>query len=412
MKKSLRIKIGLPIATLAAILPLSVTRAEVNDGVQKDEQGWYVGIEGGMPFGFSTFSSFGHDKTRLGWDAGFYGGYRFNNIWSAELSAKYGEMNLAAQDCCAERNYWLGSDGTIYKASVLGMDCWEYTQLKSQVRMAQLGARVNINLLALFPQTANSRWEVAASPHLYAVTTKADIQNLTDGTTVKKGATNWHLGYGADLQVGYRLNDRLKLGIFSGLPRLSGKRLDGMPEYLHKNNYVWESGIRLGISLTKQKKNNADESPLIPNQQMIQHQVTQQETANKVNMDKQKTANKAETKVVEQGMAEQKKVNFPIIYFDFNRTDINQSEESKLDDILRTLKENPNMKVTITGWCDTIGSKAANRHISRQRAEGVKRWLTKKGIKASRISAVGNGSDESLDAEKARRVETSDRQKQ
>lgn len=127
MKKSLRIKIGLPIATLAAILPLSVTRAEVNDGVQKDEQGWYVGIEGGMPFGFSTFSSFGHDKTRLGWDAGFYGGYRFNNIWSAELSAKYGEMNLAAQDCCAERNYWLGSDGTIYKASVLGMDCWEYT---------------------------------------------------------------------------------------------------------------------------------------------------------------------------------------------------------------------------------------------------------------------------------------------
>lgn len=35
MKKSLRTKIGLPIATLAAILPLSVTRAEVNDGVQK-----------------------------------------------------------------------------------------------------------------------------------------------------------------------------------------------------------------------------------------------------------------------------------------------------------------------------------------------------------------------------------------
>ena len=253
---------------------------------------------------------------------------------------------------------------------------------------------------------------MAASPHLYAVATKADIQNLTDGTTVKKGATHWHLGYGADLQVGYRLNDRLKLGIFSGLTRLTGKRLDGMPEYLHKNNYVWESGIRLGICLTKQKKNNADESPLNPNQQMIQHQVTQQETANKVNVDKQETANKAETKVVEQGMAEQKKVNFPIIYFDFNRTDINQSEKSKLDDILRTLKENPNMKVTITGWCDTIGSKAANRYISRQRAEGVKRWLIKKGINASRISAVGNGSDDSLDAEKARRVETSDRQKQ
>lgn len=166
-----------------------------------------------MPFGFSTFSSFGHDKTRLGWDAGFTAA--IVSTTSGRLSYRQiRRMNLAAQDCCAERNYWLGSDGTIYKASVLGMDCWEYTQLKSQVRMAQLGARVNINLLALFPQTANSRWEVAASPHLYAVTTKADIQNLTDGTTVKKGATHWHLGYGADLQVGYRLNDRLKLGIF------------------------------------------------------------------------------------------------------------------------------------------------------------------------------------------------------
>ena len=254
MRNYLTGKERLLVAALALILPFSFAKAEVKEDGKTNSQGWYLGIEGGMPFGFSTFSSFGHDKTRLGWDTGFYGGYRFNNIWSAELSAKYGEMNLAAQDCCAERNYWLGSDGTIYKASVLGMDCWEYAHLKSQVRMAQLGARVNINLLALFPQTANSRWEVAASPHLYLVTTKADIQNLTDGATVKKGSTHWHLGYGADLQVGYRLNDRLKLGIFSGLTRLTGNRLDGMPEYLHKNNYVWESGIRLGVNLLKDEK--------------------------------------------------------------------------------------------------------------------------------------------------------------
>ena len=40
----------------------------------KEKQIWYVGVEGGIPFGFSTFSSFGHDKTRLGWAAGLYGG--------------------------------------------------------------------------------------------------------------------------------------------------------------------------------------------------------------------------------------------------------------------------------------------------------------------------------------------------
>ena len=91
------------VAMLAFILPFSFAKAEVKEDGKTISQGWYVGIEGGMPFGFSTFSSFGHDKTHLGWAAGLYGGYRFNSIFSAELSAKYGEMNLSAQDCCILR---------------------------------------------------------------------------------------------------------------------------------------------------------------------------------------------------------------------------------------------------------------------------------------------------------------------
>ena len=249
MANYLTTKNRLLVAMLAFILPFSFAKAEVKGDEKNSSQGWYVGIEGGMPFGFSTFSSFGHDKTHLGWAAGLYGGYRFNSIFSAELSAKYGEMNLSAQDCCVERNYWLGRDGVLYKAAVLGMDSWEYANLKSHVRMGQYGARVNINLLGLFPQTADSRWDLAVSPHIYAVTTKADIRTIADDAKVMKGSTNWHLGYGADLQVGYQLNSCLKLGIYSGLTRLTGKRVDGMPEHLHKNNFVWESGVRLGFSL-------------------------------------------------------------------------------------------------------------------------------------------------------------------
>ena len=249
MANYLTMRIRLLIAILASVLPLSTMKAEEEKDVLVPSQGWYVGVEGGMPFGFSTFSSFGHDKTHLGWVAGLYGGYRFNSIFSAELSAKYGEMNLSAQDCCVERNYWLGSDGVLYKAGVLGMDSWEYANLKSHVRMGQYGARVNINLLGLFHQTANSRWDLAVSPHIYAVTTKADIQTIADDAKVMKGFTNWHLGYGADLQVGYQLTSCLKLGIYYGLTRLTGERMDGMPEHLHKNNFVWESGVRLGFSL-------------------------------------------------------------------------------------------------------------------------------------------------------------------
>lgn len=395
-------QIRLLVAVLVSILSFSFAKAEASDSNLPDSKGWYLGVDGGLPFGLSTFSSFGHDKTHLGWAAGIYGGYRFNPIFSAELSARYGEVNLSAQDCCVERNYWLGSDGMLYKASVLGIDSWEYAQLKSHVRMGWYGARVHVNLLGLLRNTAHSRWTVAVSPHLYAVTTCADIQTLTDHAEVMKGSTRWHLGYGASLQAGYQLTSNLNLGIYSGLTRLSGERMDGMPEHLHKNNFVWESGIRLGISFSK-KKNKIVETPSVPQTEVLHQDTILSEN---VNQKEKETVDKAETKVVEQDIKEPVKVTFPVIYFSFNRITIRPSEVSKLKSILHILKENPEMKVTVTGWCDTRGSVAVNRRISRQRAQALKTWLVKRGIAASRISVVGKGSDASRTAPKARRVET------
>lgn len=395
-------QIRLLVAVLVSILSFSFAKAEASDSNLPDSKGWYLGMDGGLPFGLSTFSSFGHDKTHLGWAAGIYGGYRFNPIFSAELSARYGEVNLSAQDCCVERNYWLGSDGILYKAGVLGMDSWEYAQLKSHVRMGWYGARVHVNLLGLLRNTAHSRWTVAVSPHLYAVTTCADIQPLADHAEVMKGSTRWHLGYGASLQAGYQLTSNLNLGIYSGLTRLSGERIDGMPEHLHKNNFVWESGIRLGISFSK-KKNKIVETPSVPQTEVLHQDTILSEN---VNQKEKETEDKAETKVVEQDIKEPVKVTFPVIYFSFNRITIRPSEVSKLKSILHILKENPDMKVMVTGWCDTRGSVAVNRRISRQRAQALKTWLVKRGIAARRISVVGKGSDASRTAPKARRVET------
>ena len=65
------------------------------------------------------------------------------------------------------------------------------------------------------------------------------------------------------------------------------------------------------------------------------------------------------------------------------------------------------MAVTLTGWCDTQGSRAVNGRVSLRRAEALKAWLVAQGIGASRIRTVGRGSDtQAPSAKEARRVVT------
>ena len=98
---------------------------------------------------------------------------------------------------------------------------------------------------------------------------------------------------------------------------------------------------------------------------------------------------------------------FPVIHFPFDGTEITGSELPKARRILAILKENPGMAVTLTGWCDTQGSRAVNGRVSLRRAEALKAWLVDNGIDASRIRTVGRGSDtQAPSAREARRVET------
>lgn len=100
---------------------------------------------------------------------------------------------------------------------------------------------------------------------------------------------------------------------------------------------------------------------------------------------------------------------FPVIHFDFNNSDIKYSETNKLEEILNTLTSHPDMRVIVKGWCDHTGSISANKRISLQRANSVKKWLVRQGISPSRIESHGMGIDHNeCDSSKARRAETSE----
>lgn len=383
---------------LSIVSPSSAqTATEEADAVL--QKGWYLGVEGGVPFGMSTFSSFGHDKTHLGWTAGLYGGYRFNSVLSVELTAKYGQTKLSARDCCVERDYWLGIDGMHYNASVLNMEGWNYSDVQSKVSLGQYGARLNVNILGLFNKTKNSRWSVSLSPHVYAVSTKTSIQTIADGSDKLKGDMKWHFGYGGDLQVACHITRHLQLGIYSGITALTGSKMDAVPEYLHKNNFVWESGLRLGYVFGKTKKKvvKAEAVDIPP-------AVCPEETEAPTVVEK--------TPVTVTPTEKAKEIVFPDIYFYFNETTLPASEETKLKEILAVMKKHPEMKVTVKGWCDTEGGTEVNKRYSEARAEAVKSWLISQSIPADRIEAIGMGSDfNEPDATKARRASTEEQKK-
>lgn len=220
------------------------TEQEEQTSATSVHTGWYAGIQAGLPFGVSAYSSFGADKTRAGWSAGIYGGYRFNPVLSLEVQAVWGQLNLSSRDCCP--GYWLGSDGRIYEGAVAGMDGWDWHSLKSRVFMQRYGVQLNVDILGFFAATKGGRWSLEVSPQLNATGTRATFRTITGNAEAMKGATGWHFGAGGNVQAGYRLTKNLQIGVYTGLIYYTGDPIDGTFKYLHKANYVWESGVRLG----------------------------------------------------------------------------------------------------------------------------------------------------------------------
>ena len=62
-----------------------------------------------------------------------------------------------------------------------------------------------------------------------------------------------------------------------------------------------------------------------------------------------------------------------------------------LDEVLRVMNENPNLRLEVQGHTDNVGEDVLNMRISLERAESVRRYLVEHGVAADRLVARGYG---------------------
>jgi OOP family OmpA-OmpF porin len=81
------------------------------------------------------------------------------------------------------------------------------------------------------------------------------------------------------------------------------------------------------------------------------------------------------------------------IFFDVDKYELKEKSQSELQKITRFLRENPTLKVEISGHTDNTGSPLYNKTLSEKRARSVYNYLLRENISPQRISVKGYGSE-------------------
>lgn len=79
------------------------------------------------------------------------------------------------------------------------------------------------------------------------------------------------------------------------------------------------------------------------------------------------------------------------IQFLSGRADIAPESVLVLREIAAMMADNPDWRIRVEGHTDSTGAKAANLTLSTKRATAVVDWLVLRGVKRSRLEAVGRG---------------------
>jgi peptidoglycan-associated lipoprotein len=86
-------------------------------------------------------------------------------------------------------------------------------------------------------------------------------------------------------------------------------------------------------------------------------------------------------------------LRFQTIYFDFDRSDIRAADAEVLKVTAQTLKDNPDVNLTIEGHCCPLGTSEYNMALGWRRATSVQNYLIKTGVAKERLTIMSYGEE-------------------
>jgi outer membrane protein OmpA-like peptidoglycan-associated protein len=84
---------------------------------------------------------------------------------------------------------------------------------------------------------------------------------------------------------------------------------------------------------------------------------------------------------------------FEDVHFDFDRYSLRPEATRALDEAVRTLQQNPDLRIEIEGHTCNIGTAEYNLALGERRATAVREYLTSRGIGADRLRTVSYGEE-------------------
>lgn len=84
-------------------------------------------------------------------------------------------------------------------------------------------------------------------------------------------------------------------------------------------------------------------------------------------------------------------LNIPIIYFDFDKSNIRPDAAAELEKVVAVMKQYPTLKIDVRSHTDSRGGDAYNMRLSQRRNQSTRDYIVSRGIDASRLIGAGYG---------------------